>query len=114
MAITKIKSIKGYNAEYWRISQLNSNFDRSDAVITLSLYKDKATRDLDSNATVDSLQYDLGTDFSNELYDGLDSVKNIKLQKAYKIFKDKAIAEAAKDEGKDESLAWFADAVDAI
>lgn len=112
MALKKTKQIKGYQAEYWRIIQLNSNFDRWDAIITLALYKDKATRDADPQSVFEALQFDLGSDFAEDIYDGqADKVKNIKLKEAYKIFHAKAEAEALKEE-PDQSLVFFADAVD--
>lgn len=112
MALKKIKQIKGYNAEYWRIVQLNTNFESKESVITLALYKDKATRDADPTAIVDTYQYNLGSDFTEDIYNGeSDRVRNIKLKEAYKIFHAKAEAETLKEE-PDQSLAFFADAVD--
>jgi len=122
MALQKTKTIKGYDASYWRILQLNCNFDRPDAVVTFGLYKDKATRETDAGAIVDQYQIDLASDLLGDVYaNGEDTVKNIKLKEAYKVFKAKAIAEAAKEvpetpeagEARDEALAWFADAEDA-
>jgi hypothetical protein len=113
MALKKTKQIKGYQAEYWRIIQINSNFDSKDSIVTLALYKNKATRDTDPNAILETYQYNLGSDFSEDIYDGeADKVKNIKLKEAYKIFHVKAQAETLKTELKDESLVFFADAED--
>ena len=58
MALKKAKTNKGYEAEYWRIIQVNCNADRNDAVATFALYKDKATRIADPTAVVDSYQID--------------------------------------------------------
>jgi len=118
MALEKIKKAKGFNAKYWRVLQINSNLDRGDAVVTLGLYKDKATRTADSSAVVDQYQIDLGDDLLSAT-GSKDTVKNINLSKAYKVFKNRAIAEKAKqdkgdgDETIDGSLAFFSDAIDA-
>jgi len=119
MALEKIKQTKGFNAKYWRILQINSNLDRGDAVVTLGLYKDKATRTADSNAVVDQYQIDLGDDLLSAK-GSVDTVRNINLGKAYTAFKKKAVDEEAKrgnladDESLDESLAFFSDAVDLL
>jgi len=114
VALKKIKQIKGHDNEYWKIVQINSNLVRGDAVITLSLYKDKATRDADVDAVIDSYQIDLGVDLL-ESTGKEDKVKNINLKQAYTISKAKAVAEEAKrgEEGEtlNEDLAFFADAV---
>lgn len=113
MALKKQKTIKGYPAEYWRILQLSTNMDRGDAVITLGLYKDKATRDADSMAVIDSFQVDLGSELLSSTGNS-DTVKNINLQQAYKILKSKATTESEKEEDRNEGLAWFSDAVDIL
>lgn len=106
MALQKTKQIKGYDTNYWRIIQLNSNFDRSDAVITLALYKDKATRTAEPGAILETIAFDLGEDFANDIYDGrADKVRSIKLKEAYKILK-------IKSQEVDSEMAFFADAVE--
>ena len=54
MALIKKTNRKGFDCEYFRIIQVNCNADRKDAIATFALYKDKATRDGDANAVVDS------------------------------------------------------------
>ena len=112
MALQKNKLTKGYEANYFRIIQYSANFDRNDAVITLALYKDKATRDADSNVVIESFTFDLGSGFHEVQNTKTDTVKNIKIAEAYKYLKNLAIAESLKEE-KDENLAFFADAIDA-
>jgi len=117
MALKKAKTNKGYEAEYWRVIQVNCNADRNDAVATFALYKDKKTRDEDANAVVDSYQIDLGEDFNNNvLSDDTKIGDNVK-KSAYEVLKAKAIIEDAKEEGEevqiDEALAFFADAIEA-
>lgn len=114
MALEKAKQVKGYEASYWRILETHTNFDRADGVVVFGLYKDKATRDLQPNAVVESYQVGLGESLLADIYDGDDdTVKNIKLKEAYKVFKARAVEESKKvGEDKDEALAWFADAKD--
>lgn len=114
MALKKSKTTpQGIPAEYWRIVQLNSNFDRLDACIDLALYTDQAAREAGAQP-FGAYQHDLGADFAEKLFSGNDKVKNINLQKAYTEFKAQAQAEAEKSiEERDAALAWFADAVDA-
>lgn len=114
MALQKTKIIKGFEASYWRIVQFSANFDRNDAVVTLSLYKDKATRDTDPNSVLESYQIDLGDELHGSIPTGSDTIKNLKLKEAYTVFKAKAQAEAEKTEDKNEALAWFADATDDV
>ena len=45
MALKKTKQLPtAVSAEYWRIVQLNANFDRLDAVMTLALYTTQQAR----------------------------------------------------------------------
>ena len=110
MGIIKNKTVKGYVGSYWRIIQINCNFDRNDAVVTFGLYKDKETRNSDPSAVIDSYSIDLGEMLN---LSGNDTVKNINISKAYITLKEKALEESQKEE-KDDSLAFFADAVDSI
>lgn len=113
MALQKNKTIKGFIGNYWRIVQLNMNYDLQDAVMTVALYKDQTTRDADSSAVIHSFQYDLSNSFHDENYsDGADVMKNISLKECYKVLKDLAITEEAKTEDKNEDLAYFSDASD--
>jgi hypothetical protein len=113
MALKKSKNTpQGPAAEYWRIVQLNTNFDRLDAVIDLALYTNKAAREAGAQP-FDAYRHDLGEEFAEKLFNGNDKVKNINLQKAYTEFKQQAQAEAAKPEQeRNAALAWFADAED--
>ena len=117
MALKKAKTNKGYEAEYWRVIQVNCNADRNDAVATFALYKDKKTRDEDANAVVDSYQIDLGEDFNNNVLSDDTKIGDYVKKSAYEVLKAKAIIEDAKEEGEevqiDEALAFFADAIEA-
>jgi len=99
MALKKPKALNtGVTAEYWRIVQLNTNFDRLDCVIDLSVYLNQAARDAGASPLY-PYRHDLGEAFAEKLYNGSDKVKNINLQKAYAELKLQAEAEAAKEEG---------------
>ena len=113
MAIQKTKTVKGIDCNYWRIVQLNQNYDRQDAVMTLALYVNKDTRDADPIGNVmDSYQTDLAINYHDKLYsNGEDEMRNVDRKEAYRVFLAKAQAEAEKEDDKDEALAWFADAV---
>lgn len=111
MALKKTKQIKGYSAEYWRVLEYHTNFNRSDAVVVLGLYKDKITRDADENAVLEIVQIDLGSDFHNTQVGNSDTLKNIKVSEIYKHLKSEAQAEVAKEE-PNTTLVFFADAVD--
>jgi len=111
MGLTKSKTTKsGYTAEYHRIGQLNMNYDRLDAVMTVLTYKDQASRDAGDEPT-GSFQYDFGSNYHDENYsNGEDSMKNVSLKEAYKVLRSLSQAEEAKTEDKNEDLAYFADA----
>lgn len=111
MALKKQKTKNGFTSEYWRVLEYHTNFNRNDAVIVLGLYKDKAMRDEDANAVVETAQFDLGEGF-HSIQAGQDTLKNVKVSEIYKYLKSKAVEEAKKEE-KDENLAFFADAIDA-
>jgi hypothetical protein len=115
MALKKAKQMtNGTTAEYWRIIQLNINWDRLDAVIDLAVYLTKAAREAGATPMY-SFQHALGAEFTELLFNGNDKVKNVNLNKAYSEFKAQAVVEAAKpdSEEKNTALAWFADATDA-
>ena len=116
MALKKAKQLPiGVTGEYWRIIQLNTNFDRLDGVIDLALYLSQAAREAGA-APMGSFSHQLGADFVDALYNGADKVKNINLQKAYVELKKQAQAEKLKDPADPTytpDLAWFADAADA-
>ena len=118
MALQKAKTIKGFSCNYWRIIETNANFLRGDAIVTIALYKDQASRDLDQTAIVDTVAFDLGSDLNNSIYSGSDKVKDIKIQKAYQILKQKAIEESQKTPDGvnpiNTNLLWFSDAEDVI
>lgn len=107
MALKKTKQIKGYSAEYWRALEYHTNFNRNDAVVVMALYKDKATRDADPDAVIETVQLDLGEDFHATQATNQDTLKNIKVSEIYKHIK--AEAETA-EEGS--QVKFFADATD--
>ena len=113
MALQKIKSTDmGVDGDYHRVLQLNCNYDRVDAVCTVGTYVDQAARDA-GNTPITTFQVDLSAEFHDKNYtNGEDIMKNISLKEAYKALKQMAIAEDAKEEGTNEALAFFADAVD--
>ncbi len=116
MALQKTKTVKGYDANYWRIVQINTNFDRLDVNTTVALYKDEATRYADSGAVIDQKSFLLGDEFAQGNYsNGVDKMKDITLKEAYKALKKLASDEAAKeddDDTKKNDLAWFSDCSD--
>ncbi len=114
MALQKDKRLyTDVDCEYHRIIQLNSNFDRLDAVCTVGTYVNKAASYVDGlsgkrKPPIESFQIDLAGQFHNKNYvDGDDAMKNISLKEAYKALKVMAAEEEA-----DDALAFFADAVD--
>jgi len=118
MALIKKKAHKGFEGEYWRIIQINCNADRNDAVATFALYKDEATRLADATAVLDSFQVDLGEDFNDSVINDDTKAKDKVKKSAYEALKTKALIESEKtddaEETKDESLAFFSDAIDNI
>jgi hypothetical protein len=90
MALQLKREIKGVECDYWRIIQINQNFNRKDCVITLGLYKDKETREKDETAILFTLKVDLFEEYQLGEYEGKDIIKNINLGKAYKEFIVKA------------------------
>ena len=68
MALIKTKVIDlGYNAEYWRLVQLNWNIERNDFVAEFALYRDKILRDENPSAVVETQQVILGDKFAKLL-----------------------------------------------
>ena len=119
MAIIKKTQRKGFECEYWRILQIDCNADRADAVATFGLYKDRETRLADLTAVIDQFQIDLGSEFNDKILKDDTKIKDKVKKTAYEALKEKAIAEASKEvseegESRDESLAFFADAVSDI
>lgn len=113
MAYQKNKIKKGFTSNYWRFLEIHSNMNRADAVCVFGLYKDKATRDADPDAVIETVQFNLGLELLNASANN-DIVKNINIAKAYTALKNKATEEAAKPaEEQDGDLAFFSDAVDA-
>ena len=114
MALIKTKSLKGYDAEYWRVIQINTNAIRGDCVCEFALYKDEATRLADEMAVMETYKINL----PDVLLSVVDAKAGDGLKaQAYKALTAKAIAEEDKrpgleeNETLDESLAFFADAV---
>lgn len=113
MALKKAKTINGHASEYWRIVQINTNFDRLDVVTTVALYKDKATRDADSNTVMYQFHVCLGSEFTTRKpTDALETLRNITLKEAYNALKKLAGDEAVKLVEKNLDLAYLSDAVD--
>lgn len=118
MAFQKEKTDKGFSGDYWRIVQLNCNFDRSDAVVTLAQYKDEATRDADATAVMQSVTFDLAEELLGATYgNGADNMKSVSLKEAYKAIKKMATTEQAKIDNEDddtgrEDIAFFETATD--
>jgi hypothetical protein len=51
MALLKEHTIKGIDANYWRIVDVKKNYDAANVIhFILALYKDKATRDQDEKS----------------------------------------------------------------
>lgn len=114
MGLKKIKTLNtGYQAEYFRLLEIHFNANRNDAVCVFALYKDKATRDADENAIIETVQFNLNSELLSA-QGNTDTVKNINIAKAYTALKNIAAAEAEKSEDKNEELAFFADATDEI
>jgi len=115
MALIKSRTLDtGVAAEYWRILQINNNFDRQDGVIDIVAYLDETAR-LAGASPMRSFQHSLGKAFSERLFDGSDKVKNVELSQAYVEFKKQAQDESTKSEvERNADLAWFADAKDDI
>lgn len=107
MALLKSKIINGVEYNYWRILQLNQNYDRKDAVVVLGLYKDKETRDNYPNAVAEEFQIDLGSDYHEEETTTKGMLSNLTRQEAYKILLEKAVSADKEDET---GIAFFADA----
>jgi len=109
----KIKKIlpSSIEADYWRISQQNMNYDRLDCVVTLSAYINKEARD-EGAEPVCSCTFDLSEVFHGKEYDnGKKPMGNINRGELYGMIKQQAQVEADKEEGNSE-LAFFADSED--
>lgn len=115
MALQKNKTVlSGFTGDYWRICQIKMNYDRTEAVMTIALYKDQTAREAGA-LPIDQFQHDFGSSYHDETYSGGEDVmKNASLKEAYHVLKTKAQEEAQKDEEEqNEDLVFFADAVDA-
>lgn len=107
MAFQKEKIVKNFSANYWRIISYSAHFDRNDAVVVLGLYKDKATREADANAVIDSATINMGDGYHKLVNSKNDKIKNIKLGEAYAYLKT-----LAEDENSPDEVKFFIDAVD--
>lgn len=58
MALKKEKKIKGYKAEYWKITDLSLGLINSTMYVELGLFKDKPTRDSDPSAIMDVINFE--------------------------------------------------------
>lgn len=95
---------------YWKVAQLNMNYDRLDAVVVLAGYLNQEARN-EGAEPVCSCQFDLSEHFHNEQGEG--QLKNLNRAKAYEVIKQLAQAELEKDEEEqNKELAFFADAQD--
>jgi len=111
MALKKEKTLNtGAVADYWRIAQININYNRPDVIVTLEVYKSKADR-LAGLSPFESVQFDIVEFLQSTATEEI--LKNITLQKAYTTIKKMANDELAKPpEIRNMALAWFADATD--
>lgn len=96
MGLLKTTEHKGYDAEYWRITQIVIDTLNQTVSVSLSLYKDKATRDTNEHAIILNIGLELDTllDAQPQV---VDNVKNINLQEAYKKLKENELFIDAQD-----------------
>ena len=59
MAYIKTKPFKGYSAKYWNITTVQDNKANGTTTVILSLFKDRATRNADPSATLETYYYTL-------------------------------------------------------
>lgn len=114
MAFCKNKKLNtGIEINYWRIIQLNVNYDRLDAVVTLAGYLSKEARD-NGSQPIETVQFDMSSMFHNAEFSGDEVVKNINLKEAYTTIKSLAQKELeSEDENeRNEHIIFFADATD--
>ena len=113
MGLVKNKTLPtSASGEYWRVVQVNMNYDRTDCVVTLVCYVDEDARNADAQPLT-SVQLDLGDNFHDDEYsNGEDTMKNVSLKEVYKVLKSMSQTEDNKKEDKNADLAYFADATD--
>ena len=110
MALQQKKLLSsGIEIDYWRIVQMNMNYDRLDCVITLSGYLSKEARDNDSSA-IDSIQIDLSTYF-HEKEGGELILKDLNRSRAYEVILELAELEIDKEDGN-QDFAFFLESVE--
>jgi hypothetical protein len=97
MALKKVKTMdSGVIVEYYRVVQLNCNYDDFTANCTLAMYIDETAR-LAGNSPLGTLQINLANEFHNANYtDSGDVMKNISLKEAYKAIKNVLASESVK------------------
>ena len=59
MALKKVVSFKGYDAEYHRITEAREAYGSSKVDVEVALYKDAATREADAENVLTRTQYRL-------------------------------------------------------
>ncbi len=106
----------GLYGEYWRLVQVNINFDRLDGHFDLVMYSDQEARDAGKNPLNESISREIGAEALNSpiIVNGVPMMlKDAIKARFYAVFMAKAAAEAAKTEDdttKDVEVAFFADA----
>lgn len=118
MALKKQKQLDntGLYGEYWRLIQVNINFDRLDGRFELVMYSDQEARDGGKNPLNESISREIGAEALNSpiIVNGVPMMlKDAIKARFYAVFMAKAVAEAAKrddDESKDTEVAFFSDA----
>lgn len=121
MALQKTKEVDtmGVNGDYWRITQINTNFDRADAKTFMSLYVSGEGRVEGKHALGEDVNYKLSAKLLDReiVLDGKEviTLKDLIRREAYAAWKAIAKEEDQKGkngEPKNEEMAFFADAKD--
>lgn len=89
MALKKQTIIKGFTAEYWKITQIISDHIRKECFVTLALYKDRETRFGDILAIIDSKQVDITKYFYRKISRNENIVESI-LRVSYRCLTEMA------------------------
>ncbi len=111
MALKKTKTLPdGTSGEYWRIAQMNINFDRLDGVSTIELFGSKAIRDTGNTPMGEQEQRQLQLDYLDREItlkdDTVIKMKDLIRREAYEAWKLSDL-----NENKEEQN-FFADALD--
>jgi len=88
MGFIKAVDFKGFNPNYWNVTTLADNKATGKTTVTLSLYKDKATRTATPAATIAALTFTLqGVDMKRaQIYPMLKTVNPDEMQGAQGIY----------------------------